>query len=319
MDHRQLKHFVAVVEHGNMLRAAKTIHVTQPALSKSIRALETHLGVRLLNRSPRGVSPTVYGRQLLTHAKLILNQTRHAEDDLRAITEGTGGQMRIGFGAHIAGFMLPDAILQIVEARPNLTAQIVSKPFDELLPMLRSGEIDLAIVVFPPDPPEEDLVYEPLVVNEFRTVCRPDHPLAARGKAGLRELTEHKWILFDRPKAMETLFQTRFTDEGLEPPRPVITTSSVHFLKAALHRGDYLSFVPPGLVYDELQQKSLVSIEADMPPIITRAGLVYRADDIQPTSNQELMDKLSHMSAEFDLSAKMNKTRTGKTAKGHER
>lgn len=302
MDLRQLRHFVAIMEHGNMLRAAAAIHVTQPALSKSIRNLEDQLGVKLLQRSPRGVSPTPYGRQLHDHAKLILNQTQKASDELRASAQGVHGHMRVGFGANFAGFMLPQAILKILAARPGVSVSIVSKPFDELLPLLRQGELDLAVVVFPPEPPHEDLVYEPLIISEFRTVCRPDHPLVGRREPTLGELTGYDWALFDRPRTMETLFLSVFLDQDLAPPKPVIRTSSVFFLKSALRQGDFLTFVPPGLFYEELESGSLVILPTPLPPIRIKAGIVHRANDILPASAAEVMEELRKLRIAFGAS-----------------
>lgn len=284
MDLRQLRNFVAVIEHGNMLRAAEKINVTQPALSKSIRNLENQLGVQLLKRSPRGVSPTPYGRQLLDRAKLILNQTKKAEDDLRALVEGVRGHLNIGFGANFAGFLVPQAILKVITERPGVTANIISKPYDELLPMLRQGELDMAIVVFPPERPDDELVYEPLIVSEMGCTCRLQHPLVGRGPVSVAELARHNWVLFDRPQATETIFLSLFVERDVAPPRPVISTSSMFFLKAALRQGDYLSYIPPGLVYDDLANGSLVTLQTDLPTLRTTAGIVYRASDILPAA-----------------------------------
>jgi DNA-binding transcriptional LysR family regulator len=295
MDMRQLKHFVAVAERGNMVGAARMVHVTQSTLSKSVAALEERLGVRLFNRGPRGVTPTAYGEKLLTHAKLILSQARRTEEDIRALVDGTGGHVRIGFGANFAGFMLPQAILKVVSGRPGITVSIISKPFDELLPMLREGDLDLAVVVFPPEQAQPGLTYEPLIVSEFCTVCRPSHPLAGKRRIELPELSRQAWVLFDRPKAMQILFATVFLDHDLQPPQPVIATSSVFFLKSALMQGDYLSFIPPGLVYEEIRAGSLVKLPTEIPAIKTTAGIVCRTDDVLPAAASDVVDELRAM------------------------
>lgn len=302
IDLRQLRNFVAVIEHGNMLRAAEKIHVTQPALSKSIRNLENQLGVQLLTRSPRGVTPTPYGRQLLDRAKLILNQTRKAEDDIRALLEGSRGHLNIGFGANFAGFMVPQAVLKVITTRPGITATIISKPYEELLPMLRQGEIDLAIVVFPSERTDDEIVYEPLIVSEMRCTCRPQHPLVGKGLISVAELARHEWVLFDRPQSTEMIFQSLFVERDVAPPRPVITTSSLFFLKAALRQGDYLSYVPPGLVYDDLSSGAMVTLKTSLPPIRTTAGVVYRRSDILPAAAIDVIDELRRMRDEFGAS-----------------
>ncbi|MBO46656.1 MAG: hypothetical protein CMJ96_07130, partial [Planctomycetes bacterium] len=106
MDIRHLRHFVATVDHGNMLRASAAIHITQPALTKSIKSLEDDLQIKLFNRHPKGVEATVFGRQLYEHARLIISQLDRAEKEIRAGVKGEIGHIRVGFGWNFAGNML---------------------------------------------------------------------------------------------------------------------------------------------------------------------------------------------------------------------
>lgn len=88
MELRQLRHFVAVVECGNLSRASRKVHISQPALTRSIKALEDLLRARLLDRKPRGVVPTPTGDIFYQHAKLILNECARAKDDIADAESG---------------------------------------------------------------------------------------------------------------------------------------------------------------------------------------------------------------------------------------
>lgn len=293
MEIRQLRHFVAVAEHRNMLRAAEAIHVTQPALSKSVKSLEKSLGVQLLRRGPRGVELTTYGEHLLHHARLILNQSRVARERIGAIKDGVSGHASIGFGAAIAGVMLPQAVLSVIESSPDVTATIISKPFDELLALLHDGELDLAFVVFPSEPAIPGLVYEPLIVNEFETICRREHPLTRITRpVTLAELAQQRWAMFDRPKSMEVRFASIFVEADLPAPAARLRTSSVFALKTILSTADFLSYVPSGLLFDDIDAGRLVSVPTEIPPIRIKAGIVYRKDDILPAAAQRVVDEL---------------------------
>jgi len=292
MDLKQLRHFVAVIENGNILRAAAAINLSQPALSKSIQKLEASVGASLLERTIRGVTPTLFGETLYRHAKLILAQSQQALEEIGSFTKGFRGHVKIGLGASFAGFLLPQAVINVLKQRPELTFSVVSKPYEELIPLLQQGELDAVLALIPPNPKESDLTYEPLIVSDFRTVCRPEHPLAKKERVTLKDLSGHDWLLFDRPQAAKILHAQIFTEAELAAPKPVIETSSVFFLKATLQKGDFLSFVPPGLVMEELQSGKLVTIEAEVPPFQMRAGIIYRSAGVEQATTLAVIEEI---------------------------
>ncbi len=292
MDLKQLRHFVAVIEHGNILRAAAAIHISQPALSKSVQKLEASVQAPLLERTIRGVTPTLFGETLYKHAKLILSQTQQALEDIGSYREGFKGHIKIGLGASFAGFMLPEAVINLLKKRPEITFSVVSKPYEELIPMLEQGELDAVLALFPPNPLNADLCYEPLISSDFKTVCRSEHPLADKKKVSLQDLADSEWVLFDRPQAAKILHAQIFTDADIPAPKPVIETSSVFFMKATLLQGDFLSFVPPGLVMEELNNGSLKTLDADTPPFRMKAGIIYRSTGVQQTTTTAIIEEI---------------------------
>lgn len=292
MDIRHLKHFVAVVDHGNMLRASKFVHITQPALTKSIKILEEDLQVRLFNRHPKGVEPTIFGSQLYEHAKLIINQLDRAENEIRAGIKGEIGHVRVGFGVNFAGITLVNALFEVLEQYPNITISVISKPYEEISSLLRRGELDLAVAIFPFDQLDAELIYEPLVVDEFRTICRREHPLADKPIQTLAQLAKQDWVLFNAPELILTLFNTMFREQDLPVPNPVLQTNSNYILKSALQRGNYLSFVPPAIVHEELLSGEFKIIPSGFPRMQTKAGIMYRANDVLPIVVMKMIEAL---------------------------
>jgi DNA-binding transcriptional LysR family regulator len=294
MDIRHLRHFVAAVDHGNMLRASESIHITQPALTKSIKTLEDDLQIKLFNRHPKGVEATIFGRQLYEHAMLIINQLDRAEKEIRAGVKGEIGHIRIGFGWNFAGDMLVNALFDVLKLHPNITISVVSKPFEEISKMLRHGDLDLAVAIFPLDQSDAELKYETLVVDEFRTICRREHPLADQPMQTLEQLAEQDWILCDGPELVVRLFRAMFLDEDLPVPKPVVQTNSIFILKSALHREDYLSLVPPSIVHEELESGAFKIVPSELPQKQTKAGIIYRANDVLPIAVSELIGALQN-------------------------
>ncbi|MDT7669263.1 MAG: hypothetical protein QOC74_2046, partial [Pseudonocardiales bacterium] len=119
----KLRHLVLVAtiaEQGSVVRAAESLRVTQPVVTRGLRELEAILGVELFDRGPRGVSPTVYGTAFLAHAQAVLTQVRQAGQHIAELREGQAGSVTVG--THLAGsnVLLPRAISRLKRARPGL-------------------------------------------------------------------------------------------------------------------------------------------------------------------------------------------------------
>jgi DNA-binding transcriptional LysR family regulator len=291
MDMRQVRHFLAVAEHGNIMRAADAIHISQPALSKSIQNLEAALGVRLFERTPRGVSPTIYGTRLLKHAKLLHNQAEQAVAEIRSVRDGHMGHLRLGV-ANFATYLLPRVIAKLLDVTPGLSFEIFDGTYEGLTAQLREGALDAVVSGFPPLGRSDDLVHEPLVSAEFVLACRPDHPLARRKRVSLAELADQRWILASRPHAVLDIFELAFRRAGVAPPKLLVRAESMLFLKAILLDGSFLTFLPRGVVAAELQTGQLIAIALDDPMAKTKEGIIYRAGAIHPPALFALIDAI---------------------------
>jgi DNA-binding transcriptional LysR family regulator len=242
MDLRALQQFLAVAEQGSLSGTAKLLNISQPALTKRIRRLEAQIGAPLLERLPRGVALTVYGRSLARHARLIGAQLRQADAELEALRGGNRGQIRIGAGPSWLGDLLPRAITRLLEDRPEVQVQVTEGFDDSLRQGLLEGDLDLAVVALADGPPEPGLSATPLVWDELRVVARAGHPLRARRNATLEHLLAYPWTL----TGVHTLARQRlgelFRAQGLRPPEPTVETDSIEFKFAVIRTSDHLSF-----------------------------------------------------------------------------
>jgi DNA-binding transcriptional LysR family regulator len=288
---RQVRQFIAVVEHGNMLRAADALHLSQPALSKSIQNLEAELDVPLLRRHPRGVSPTIYGDILLKHAKLLRNQSEKALLEIRSLKAGHAGHLRLGV-ANFAVSSLPRVIAQLLDSKPGLSFEIVDGTYEDLTAQVREGFLDAMVAGFPPIHRAEDLVHEPVVPGEFIFVCSPSHPLGTRGRVSLEDVAAQRWILANRPQAIVDMVELTFRNAGLAPPKAMIHCRSMLFVKAILLEGRFLTVLPRGVVAHELAINQLVAVPVADTTFQTREGIIYRADAIHPPALFALIEAL---------------------------
>ena len=180
MQSRLLRHFLAVVERKNITAASEDLHISQPALTRSIRQLEKAVGTTLFDRLPTGVALTRQGEVLARRARLMDLEYQHALAEITAMKQGLAGVLRIGAGPVWITTFLPPVIAAFHKQYPRVKVRLTSGVIDTLVPELLSGEIDAlcANLDFAAQP---EIVKEPLVSIRHSVVARAKHPLAGRG------------------------------------------------------------------------------------------------------------------------------------------
>lgn len=236
MDLRQLRYFVAIVEEGSITAAAHRLHMSQPPLSLTLTQLEKDLGVTLLRRHARGVTPTEAGTHLATRARRLIADVERLRDGLSAMGAGLRGELRVG--AEPIGFwnLVGEAVGAFSAAHPDVTLSLVDAPPGQLLTLIREGEVDVAVIptadpvelrsAAGPDLSAEVVREVPLVLIAPRTLADElgDEPVA------LDLLVDRTWILPRRipglrilPEALDEVFARA----GRRPAR-VLDVSTPH-------------------------------------------------------------------------------------------
>lgn len=195
---RQLRYFVAVAERLHFGRAAEALHISQPPLSRAIRALEARLGVALFARTRRKVELTPEGARLLEEARRILAQLERTVMELRGMAAGEQGRLRIGFVSLADYGVLPGLLKAYKSARPGVTLALREMLSPEQSAALAAGELDFGLLL-PPVP--EAQVLEHLVVQRERFVAAlpSRHRLATeRGKLAMSALAGEPLVMVPR-------------------------------------------------------------------------------------------------------------------------
>lgn len=283
VDLRQLRHFLAVLEHGSILRAAAAIHLTQPALSRSIQSLESELGVRLFDRGRRGIKPTPHGLALARHANALLRQTDVALAEIRGIGDASPTRVRIGVGTHLAGVALPTAIAGLVNEVRNVVVDVRDGSAEDLATALQRGELDAAICAWPAKGLPSGLHFEELLRSDLSVVCRSAHPLARRRHVALEELVQQRWALAERPRAIGEMLHLAFTAAGLPQPDARVRSTSLAFLLPLLQESDLVSLLPTGYLEFAGPEQRLVRLATDLPPATTRIGILRPTEGDAPS------------------------------------
>ncbi len=242
---RQLETLLAVAQAGSMARAAEHLAVTQPVISKSIADLESTLGVRLLERSVRGVEPTLYGRALLQRITALFNDLRTSVTELEHLSDPTAGELRIGSSEAVATGMLGVIIDRLSRRHPRLTFAVTLGGDIADLPHrdLRNRAIDLIIGRLPGNIPD-DMEAVTLYNDRSFIVATAQHPLTRRRKVTLAELLNESWCGPSFDNFPWSIIGNAFRENGLEVPRNVVRVRDILARNSLLATGRFLTVLP---------------------------------------------------------------------------
>ncbi|HAD0253871.1 LysR substrate-binding domain-containing protein [Salmonella enterica subsp. enterica serovar Bovismorbificans] len=271
---RHLHTFVAVAQQGTLGRAAETLNLSQPALSKTLNELEQLTGTRLFERGRLGAQLTVPGEQFLTHAVKVLDALNTA--------------VRIGALPTAALGILPAAIGRFHQQQKSTSLQVATMNNTMLLAGLKSGEIDLGIGRMSDPELMGGLNYELLFLESLKLVVRPGHPLLQETITLSRVM---EWPVVVSPKGTvprqnaEALLQS----QGCKMPAGCIETLSASLSRQLTVDYDYVWFVPSGAVKEDLRQATLVSLPVPTQSAGEPIGILTRVDIPLSTGAQMLI------------------------------
>lgn len=236
---RHLEVLLAVASAGSMQRAAQNVHLTQPAISKIIREMETMFGAALFERSKRGVTLTECGEALADRAQYLLNDFDRAKQEIRAIGMGTIGSLRIGAPPVVESTVIPKCLLALRRVAPDLRIQIEEGARVALIASLKRGEIDCLIGRLDAGPPPPGLHCEKLMRTPVRIVAARHHPLSGKRRIALSELAAYPWVLPHAGSPIREVVDRLFRDAGEALPVASVECTSIR-LNYELVRGSQL-------------------------------------------------------------------------------
>ncbi|EID9747720.1 LysR family transcriptional regulator [Salmonella enterica] len=285
---RHLHTFVAVAQQGTLGRAAETLNLSQPALSKTLNELEQLTGTRLFERGRLGAQLTVPGEQFLTHAVKVLDALNTAGQALNRKEDASADVVRVGALPTAALGILPAAIGRFHQQQKSTSLQVATMNNTMLLAGLKSGEIDLGIGRMSDPELMGGLNYELLFLESLKLVVRPGHPLLQETITLSRVM---EWPVVVSPKGTvprqnaEALLQS----QGCKMPAGCIETLSASLSRQLTVDYDYVWFVPSGAVKEDLRQAMLVSLPVPTQSAGEPIGILTRVDIPLSTGAQMLI------------------------------
>jgi len=273
---KQLRQLITVAEKGSIRQAADALSIAQPALSRSIRSIEESLQVKLMNRGPRGIELTEYGKTLVNYGKIIEANLRFASEEIDELRGSKEGQVNLGVGP-FEGFTIAHiAIDRLLENRPNAQVSVIEGDFDELSAKLLVGEIDIMIGPAQLTRTTPGLNTEVLTESKPVLAVRAEHPFASLNQVSLKLLSEADWILPPTDARARPRLNNIFIRHGLVPPKGPIEMAPGTAAVALLKRRDLIGMLSRQQIAHEIAEGSMKILPVEDDDFVLPMQLTLR-------------------------------------------
>ncbi|MDB5897860.1 MAG: LysR family transcriptional regulator [Ramlibacter sp.] len=242
MKLEQLSHLTAIVEHRSLRAAARRLGVPQPALTRSIRALEKELGATLFLREASGMVLTEAGRRFHVRASAIVHEAQRARDELAQHSGEASGNVVVGLSIMPHVGMLPHVLEPFRARYPHVRLQLIEGLFPDIESQLREGILDFYLGAAPREAPAPGLVVQHLFDNTRAVVCRKNHPLGR--SRSLKSLGDAQWATTAVDYNAEEDLARVFAALGLPSPEVLLQARTAMSLMVALAHSDLLAMLP---------------------------------------------------------------------------
>lgn len=270
---------LAVMEEGSLGKAAEKLHISQPALTKSIQRLEDQLGVKLFERKARGMEATSYAESLSAYAQSACVGMSQAIKEIKALKSGTEGVITVAGPPLIASELMPEVLMRLAAERPNLQLRIVSQN-QELFTSLLNGKFNVVVAMLYNEMPRVGLTKRWLFDDKLVLVMRPDHPAAKLKKIKPQDLMSYKWAFPEGDTWHRRRLELFFEQYGMGMPRASIESREPTILRSIIVNSDHIGVIARLGVERELREGLLTAVEFDSPFMMRPIGVVRRENDM---------------------------------------
>jgi len=256
-DLRQVRSLVAVAETESFTKAAERLHVTQSAVSHSVRALEAQLDCKLLERSGKRVALSQHGMILVRRFKAALGELEKASDELGVLKRWGQGRLRIGATHSLCSHLLPEVLREFKELYPRCEIHIESGDTSELLDILEQVEIDLVLGIGGRCPGWAR--YQKIFEDEMMFIVAPEHPWAGMDEVPLEEVEKESFLVYARASETYRLLKASFEKSGAKL-RPGLSLGAMGAIREMAKVGIGVGIVAPWTTRKEIASGELIAL-----------------------------------------------------------
>ena len=296
---RQLLLLIALDDHRNIHRASEALCMTQPAASKQLKDLEDMLEVKLFERLPRGMEPTLFGETMIRHARMALTSLAAAHDDIVALKKGLTGQVEVGVIMTPGMSLLPRAIARVKAQAPLLRIGVQMEASKGLLDQLQRGVLDFMIGRILEEDSVSGLQYEELSGEPACAVARIGHPLLLRDDLSLAHLATQAWILPPPGSVLRHRWEQMFRRAAIDPPADAVDTTALLVITALLQQTDALHVMPIEVARYYASLKALAILPIELPCSMDAFGIITREGHLLSPGARTLLQEVRGVAREL--------------------
>jgi LysR family pca operon transcriptional activator len=277
---RHLKAFCEIARLGSFKKAASALHVTQPAISRTLAELEQMVEATLLIRDRGGVALTPEGAVFLQFAQMGLDAIQQGVNRLSRLRSGDAGRVRVGALPSVAARLLPDAVQAFAHLSPGTAVMVEEGPHEFLVNRLKAGELDLVAGRLGTPETMAGLSFTQLYLEHVVFAARPGHPLA--GTADMSAIGDYPIIYPAQNAAIRPLVDRLMIAGGVSDPPRTIESVSGSFGRSLVLSSDAVWIISAGVVAQDLEAGRLISLDIDTQMTSGPVGIMMRADEQSP-------------------------------------
>ena len=289
---RHLQCFLAVTQFGSVQRAADSLSITQPAVSKTIGELEAILGVRLFERGRRGAAPTREGRLFAPHAAACVGALREGVDELSRHGVDLPGTVALGVLPTVAPALLPPTLAAFRAHWPDVSVRVWTGSNSQLLERLKSADTDLVIGRLSEPEGMQGMTFEQLYREPLTVVVRSDHPLVHESNITASVLARFPVVVPPFGTLIRQSAESVLTAFGAQALSSLIETLSVSLGRALALHNDAVWFVPSSVVEHDIELKLLARLPMPFAGADEPIGLILRHDRARSPALESLIDAI---------------------------
>ena len=292
MDIRQFEMFQAIVDTGSFTRAGEKLYVSQSAISRQIKILEEELGDQVFKRIHRKIYLTPTGEVLLHYTRKIFNEIRLMTSEISDLTHLRRGYLRLAGGMSICTYLFPALVKEYQQRYPNVELTIATGTNDEILRLLKTNQVDLALLSLPFQ--DEDLEIHPALTEEMVLVMEKQHPLSTRDHITFKDLTPYTFIHFEKGSNTRKLLDEIFQEEKIHFSNNM-ELENVEITKPLVEIGLGISIIPYPAVVKDGENKSLYYRRIQERRIYRELGWVSLKSDYTIRALKQLLGLFEEM------------------------
>jgi len=272
LDSRQLRTFVSLARTGSFTATAKEVFITQSAVSHSMRALESELGCRLLNRIGKRTTLTLEGEQLLRYANRIIADMTAARESLDQLGKWGETRLRVGASLSTCQHLLPGVLREFKKTHPKCRITLEPADTPALVEAVREQRVDLALALLPQR--DSALEFHRLFTDELMFIVAPDHPWVEAGGVARPEIARQNFLMYSRHSQTFRAVENYFREEGIVV-NVAMELGSIDTIKELVKIGMGVSVLATWIAREELKTGTLMALPLGRRKLRREWGILY--------------------------------------------